>query len=193
MANPRPPLAPQQPMPPDMVGAGEPLGDARASRASDERWADLRDDFEEAGDNDSILHVPPHLIPPDTELRWVRESTLGDKDRGNMQGVMSRERFRPVTSAEFPSLAPPLLPGEKDQEEFIRNGGLILMQRPKVLGDRHRQRLAEVNRDVLQTVKRDLNGRMDGKNTYVDPTSNVEVTETTSEGRQRMSRQRFAE
>lgn len=185
MANPRPP-APE-------AAAPAAKGDPRASRAEDDRMFDLRDDFEEGGDNDSILHVPPHLIPPDTELRWVRESTLGEKDRGNMQGVMARERFRPVTSADFPSLAPPMLPGEKEQDEFIRNGGLILMHRPRVLADRHRQRLAEVNRDVLQTVKRDFNAKMDGKNSFTDPGSNVEVTETTPEGRQRMSRQRFAE
>lgn len=108
------------------------------------------------------LHIDPSCIPPGIELRWVREETLGEPDSGNITDRLENS-WAPIERDRMPTLAPPMLPGYKPQDNFIRKGGLLLMGRAKELCDEERAQYREYNESVLKSLDKDRQASADGK------------------------------
>lgn len=103
-----------------------------------------------------VLHVDTSMIPADMEALWAVESVLGQPNRENIRLQMQRG-FVPVMAAEMPSEAGHLLPGEAHTEHsVVARGGMVLMKRPRSIGDEERALLAADNADALRAVTREL-------------------------------------
>jgi hypothetical protein len=142
------------------------------------------------GADQGRLHIDPSLLSPDYDWQWIRETTLGEYDEGNVQAALEQQGFLPVNSDELPGAAPIALPGRKAPDKLIRRGGLILMRRSKEIAQDQRQALAEANDEAIRSVTKDLSGRMDGRNFQDLPDRPVSVT--TERGDEHGTR-RFAE
>lgn len=113
-------------------------------------------------DSKGRLHIDEKLIPPGMELRWVRESTQGMEDPENVTSRLE-DSWAPIERDKMPTLAPPMLPGHKPVDNFIRRGGLILMGRAKELCDEERAAYHEYNESVLKSLDKDRQASADGK------------------------------
>lgn len=155
---------------------------SQTPRAATARGADTRAAGQRRGstaDGRGRLHVDPRLLPQDVELKWVRETYLGQHDGDNVQANME-DAWEPATAAQYPSLVPPPLPGAPtDTHGLIRRGGMILMQRPKEYGDEDRAAFAKQNAEILASVDRDRRANtqlLDGENFQAlrqDPNENA--------------------
>jgi hypothetical protein len=98
------------------------------------------------------LYIDPHLIPKTVVYEWKREATLGEYDENNMQDAMING-WRPVPADRHPELRPPALPGRPHTaNEYIRRGGLILMEKAKEMVLAEKARLREENLAAMQAV-----------------------------------------
>lgn len=98
------------------------------------------------------LYIDPHLIPKDKVYEWKREATLGEYDENNMQDAMING-WRAVPADRHPELRPPSLPGrEHNANEYIRRGGLILMEKDKRMVQAEKERLRSENLAAMQAV-----------------------------------------
>lgn len=123
----------------------------RPTRAKETRDADIRAVIDQL--SSSPLHIPEHQIPDDSEYSWVRESTLGEYDAGNVT-EKTRLMWRPVpadrhTGMSFQSAFPGRRP-ESEEANIIRYRGLVLCERPKKIGDAIR---AHRNKEYLETLQ----------------------------------------
>ena len=104
--------------------------DQRTSREIDERANQARE---------PETFVPPGLLPdfkqdPQYAYRWIRVSTFGDSDAGNVD-TRFREGWSPVRAEDHPEIASNVFFKRKDLEEqfpgMIVRGGLILCKASK--------------------------------------------------------------
>ena len=103
---------------------------AENSRALDSRAATARQVI--GGNSDSLLDIDVSGLPSDMEATWIRESTTGDYDHANIRAAQMRRGYVPVTTEMLPHMNPAPLPGQPaDSSGLIREGGLLLMMRPK--------------------------------------------------------------
>lgn len=149
---------------------------SKVTRAAQTRSVQARPAVGGSADFQGRLHIDPSLIPPGTELQWVREETLGQYDEGNIQANLEQRGFRPATVEEFPTLAPPTLPGRERQGGLIRRGGLVLMARPADVGEAERAHRKASDDATLRAVNKELEKGMDGKNFQRSPDSAVHVS-----------------
>jgi hypothetical protein len=120
------------------------------------------------------LHIDPALLDSAFDYQWVRETTLGEYDEGNIQMSMENRGFVPVEAASMKEIAPVQLPGRKAADTLIRRGGLILMKRAKEVAQDQRHAEREANDAAIAGVTKDLTQRMDGRN--FQPLSDRPVT-----------------
>ena len=126
----------------------------RLSRAMQERRAQQRPGI--GGEHKGRLHVDPALLDPTREYTWIREETLGERDKGNIQDALDNGGYDPVSAKDHPELQGKTLPGWENTDQLVRRGGLVLMSRPKVYGIEARQALAQENADAIASVSRTL-------------------------------------
>lgn len=135
---------------------------AHPSREATSRTATARPAI--GGGERGRLHIDPALLDPKFDYQWIRETTLGEYDEGNVQSAMEQGGFVPVDSGTLPGAAPPKLPGRKTADSLIRRGGLILMMRAKEIAEDQRKDQARANEEAIAGVTKDLQQRMDGRN-----------------------------
>lgn len=126
-----------------------------------------------AGDPRGRLWVDQALLDPSSEYQWIRESTLGERDEGNLQLAMDENGFVPVDAKEIPSAAGSRLPGQKVADGLIRRGGLILMKRPREWADEQADMLRRANAEAIAGVTKDLSAGFDGRNVEAMPGAGV--------------------
>jgi hypothetical protein len=155
---------------------------AHPSREATSRVAQSRPAI--GGDFRGRLWVDPTTLDPSFDYQWIRESTLGERDEGNLQYAMDVNGFVPVDSKELPGAAGARLPGQKETtEKLIRRGGLILMKRSKEIAQEQEMELQAANEAAVAGVTKDLSGLQDGK--YVQQLPGAEVRssmQTTASG-----------
>lgn len=149
---------------------------SKPTRAAQTRSVQARPAVGAGSEFQGRLYIDPSLIPPGTELQWVREETLGQYDEGNIQANLEQRGFRPATTDEFPTLAPPVLPGREREGGLIRRGGLVLMARPAQVGVSERAQRKASDEATLRAVNKELEKGMDGKNFQRSPDSAVHVS-----------------
>ena len=92
------------------------------------------------GDERSLLNIDLTGLPSDMEATWVREQTMGEYDHQNIRTALNRNGYTPVTTDMLPQAHAITLPGApKDENNLIREGGLILMMRPKTTASAARE------------------------------------------------------
>lgn len=152
---------------------------ARTPRAQETRAAEARPDF---FDQKGRLEIDVSSLPVDSEPTWIRESIRGEYDDDNVQRAMERG-FTPVQASDLASYTTHRLPGARgsthQDDNLIRKGGLILMQRDRRLGEAERAAHNAETAEALRSVSREKSDLKDGRN-FVDATP--EVTVTTSRG-----------
>lgn len=124
----------------------------RATRAQQSRAANQRRGV--GGDHKGRLHIDPSLLDPGREYTWIREESLGERDKGNIQDALDNQGYDPVSAKDHPALAGRTLPGWEDKDSLVRRGGLVLMSRPKEIAASFREELARENEDALNSVTR---------------------------------------
>jgi hypothetical protein len=127
-------------------------------------------------DGQGRLYVDPSLIPDGMEVQWVREEVYGQYDGGNIQHNLEQRGFEPVTRKDVPQLAPKELPGRETQGDLIRRGGLVLMMRPREVGEQERAERKASDAATLRSVNKELEKGLDGKNFQRTDDSGVSVT-----------------
>lgn len=135
------------------------------------------------GDFKGRLWLDPSTLDPSFDYQWIRESTLGERDEGNLQMAMDDNGFVPVDSKELPGAAGSRLPGQKAADGLIRRGGLILMKRNREIAQEQELQLRVANEQAVAGVTKDLSGLQDGK--YVQQLPGAQVMssmETTASG-----------
>lgn len=135
---------------------------AHPSREATSRNATARPAI--GGGGHGRLHIDPALLDPKFDYQWIRETTLGEYDEGNVQAAMEQNGFVPVDTSSLPGAAPPKLPGRKAADSLIRRGGLILMMRAKEIAEDQRNDHQRANEEAIAGVTKDLAQRMDGRN-----------------------------
>lgn len=133
---------------------------SRPTRASEARSAVARPPVAGRG---SLLDVDTSGLAPDVEVTFIRETCHGEYDEANVTSAMMRG-YTPVTTDDLPGGAGPTLPGRKREDNLIRRGGLILMQRPKAAAEAERADFIAADRSAKASVAREVAGAMDGKN-----------------------------
>lgn len=128
-----------------------------------------------AGDPRGRLWVDPTSLDPSQEYQWIRESTLGERDEGNLQMAMDENGFVPVEAKELPGAAGSRLPGQRTTDGFIRRGGLIMMKRPRELAEEQVAMLRRANAEAVQGVTKDLSAGFDGRNVEAMPGAGVQT------------------
>jgi len=113
-------------------------------------------------DSRGKLHIDPKHIPAGVELRWVRESSMGEVDNENVTDRLEQD-WVPIERDKIPSLSPPMLPGHVPPDNFIRRGGLILMGRSKEQCDEERRQFKEYNESVVNSLDKSRQASADGK------------------------------
>jgi hypothetical protein len=126
----------------------------RVTRAQESRSATLRRGI--GGEHRGRLHIDQKLLDPAREYTWIREETLGERDKSNIQDALDNGEYEPVSAQHHPELAGKTLPGWEDKDQLIRRGGLVLMSRPKEVGVERREQLAADNAEALRSVARTL-------------------------------------
>lgn len=163
---------------------------ANPSRAAATRAALARPAI--GGEAPPRLWLDPSKLDPNFDYTWIRESTLGEYDEGNIQTAMSQQGYVPVEADEMPEAVAPTLPGRKAAgDKLIRRGGQILMKRSKEIAQDHAKALAEANRAAIAGVTKDLAGGMDGKNFQPLPDGGVQTA--VDRGSSPTAQERFAE
>lgn len=162
----------------------------RVSRAQEARAATQRRGV--GGEHRGRLHIDSNLLDPTLEYTWIREETLGERDKGNIQDALDNQGYDPVSSKDNPQLAGKQLAGWEDKDALVRRGGLVLMSRPKQIAREVRQDLAAQNEEAIRSVSRTLDeSRANSNPDYIqkpkDERIAVEVDRTGSDGR----RERF--
>ncbi len=144
------------------------------TRAATSRQAMARPSF--GNEANGRLHIDPSMLAPEYDYQWIRETTLGEYDEGNVQSAMEQQGFFPVTKDDLPGAAPVALPGRKAADALIRRGGLILMRRSKEIAQDQKMAIADANDEAIRSVTKDLSGRMDGRNFQDLPDRPISVT-----------------
>ncbi len=133
---------------------------AQASRQQQTRAYSMRPSI--GPGSPAILHVDTSKLPRDLEVMWATKSVLGSENLENIRLQMGRG-FYPVLASEMPDEASQLLPGQAHSENsLVERGGLVLMKRPRALGDEERGLLAADNAEVLRAVNRDFEQQIAG-------------------------------
>jgi hypothetical protein len=145
---------------------------AQPTRSADSRTATARPAISGPAVQ-SRLHIDPALLDSSLEYQWIRESTLGERDEGNLQVAMDVNGFTPVEAKTMPGVAGRLLPGQKALDGLIRRGGLVLMARSREWADAAAQDMAAFNAQQVASVTKDLSASLDGKNWQEMPGAGV--------------------
>lgn len=103
----------------------------------------------------AMLETPPP--PPGYKYRWIRESMLGEADKGNMMKRI-REGFEPVKPSEIEEYDNYQLPvlDEGKHAGVIGIGGLILAKIPEEIVEERNEYFAQMTREQLQAIDAEL-------------------------------------
>ncbi len=126
--------------------------------------------------------IDPSAIPSNEEWQWKREATLGQPDDGNIETHLVAG-WAPVTLEDYPSFMRVSLPGRQASDNLIRSQGLILMKRPKEIGDAERAEYAAINRQILASVDKDRRASVHGAGVRADDPAFEGVRSTIDNGR----------
>ena len=103
----------------------------------------------------SPLHVPEHEIPDGMEYGWIRISTLGENDEGN-QVEKARLGWKAVPASRHGNVGSnTTIFGEREESNrktHIEYRGLVLCERPKIVGDAIREREARENMEIMRST-----------------------------------------
>lgn len=135
-----------------------------------------------ASQYNSRLHVDPSLIPPGEEWQWIREATLGQPDFENVDARLDAG-WTPVTTQEAPRFKRVSIPGRAVTDDLVRRGGLMLVKRPKEIGDAERAALAQQNKQILASVDKDRRASVHGQGVSADHSAFEGVRSTIDNGR----------
>lgn len=145
------------------------------------RKADQRDTEMSARDEDRFQrdarYSPPSALPDvemddGTPLRWVRTATLGQKDDRNV--LMARhEGWEPVLASEVPDVAAVF---QKNGEENIEIGGLILCKNSREFIDKREAYYADKNRRIMESVDNNLMSTSDPRMPILQPARRSRTT-----------------
>jgi hypothetical protein len=161
------------------VQAAAPRG--HVSRAQEARSGSLRRGV--GGEYRGRLWIDPALLDPNKAYCWVREECLGETDKGNIQQALDVDGYSPSSGKQNPMLLGRSLPGWQTNDDLVRRGGLILMERPKQWALEDQQRAAAETQEALRSVTRELEetrGRGDPK--YLQRPSGEQVRVETVRG-----------
>lgn len=134
--------------------------DVEAELARAEAWVrDVRavEDEMELGPGKEFF-VPPNLIPPGFSYEWKRFETVGLPDKENMN-TAHRAGWRAVPATRA---GHEVLIGVNYSGDTIVKGGLMLMERPKVLTDAARLRENKEAQQALSDKEAQLHGGTPG-------------------------------
>jgi hypothetical protein len=107
------------------------------------------------GKSNSRLDIDVSGLPDNMEPTWIRETIAGAPDDDNMDLALGRNGYVPVTTDMLPQLKIPTLPGKsEDATKLIRQGGLILMMRPRELSREARAQQVEDNEAAINSATR---------------------------------------
>ena len=158
---------------------------AENSRASESRAATARPTIG-GDDGESMLNIDTSGLPAGMEATWIRESTAGQYDQQNIRTAQMRRGYIPVTTEMMPHLNPPPLPGQPaDTTGLIREGGLILMMRPKARGVADKASQHERNEEAKASASRIPKMSTDAGTSSIDGDNFVQhrqVTERVNSG-----------
>ena len=125
----------------------------RTVRSDETRDKEVREVLESLAT--SPLHIPEHEIPDDKEYGWIRVSTLGEADEGNMV-EKSRLGWVAVPSSRHANVGSNTsIFGERevsDRKTHIEYRGLVLCERSKKLGDAIRMAQARENQEIMMST-----------------------------------------
>lgn len=125
-----------------------------ASRVRETRTATQRPAI--GGEYRGRLHIDTALLDPSRDYTWIREETLGERDKGNIQDALDAQGYDPVSASDHPELAGKSLPGWEDKDKLVRRGGLVLMSRPKPVALAAKAQQHQETQDALRSVAREL-------------------------------------
>lgn len=163
----------------------------RVARAQQSRATSQRRGI--GGEHKGRLHIDAALLDPTLDYTWIREESMGDRDKGNIQDALDNQGYDPVSAKDNPELAGKTLAGWEEKDSLIRRGGLVLMSRPKHVGIEVREDLAAQNDEAIRSVSRTLDeSRANSNPDYIqkpkDERIAVEVERTGPDGRQQRFR-----
>lgn len=163
------------------------------SRAQEARSASLRRGV--GGEYRGRLYIDPALLDPTKAYCWIREECLGETDKGNVQQALDVDGYSPASGRQNPQLLGRSLPGWATNDDLVRRGGLILMERPREYAEEDHQRLARENAEALKSVNRELEEtRAKGDPRYLQRPAGEGVRVETARGDTGQNRhQRFAD
>lgn len=124
----------------------------RTTRADEERSKEVREVLDNLAR--SPLDVMPHTIPDGMEYGWCRKTVNGYEDEGNLT-EKSRLGWKVVPAERHPDLGTNNSIFNRDEDRvghskgYIEYRGLVLCERPKVIGDAIR---AKMERDHQETM-----------------------------------------
>lgn len=120
------------------------------SRRLQEREEELRDVVNTSYADP--LYVDPALVPEGWEYHWGRESYMGHPDDGRIV-ELRKKGWTPVPASRHPSMVFEHFWGNKEYlRGFISHKGLVLVERPKSIGDKARAMLNALNNRIKHSM-----------------------------------------
>lgn len=93
--------------------------------------------------------IPPEMLPEGMECIWANETVRGEYQSASVSRNLNESQFEPLTTDQVPAFKRKSLPGRETTDELVRDGGQVLMGRPKAIGDAER---AARKREALESV-----------------------------------------
>jgi len=118
-------------------------------RTFQEREQDARDILSMSFNN--ALDIPKEMIPQGWEYYWVRKSIRGEVDTARMI-EMRKKGWNPVPADRHPELVFEDFFGRVGHQGMIEQGGLILCERRKEIGDVERKMRDEKNLQIQTSM-----------------------------------------
>lgn len=121
------------------------------SRRLEQRESELRDIFNNNNTSDP-LYIDPKYIPEGWEYYWARESLRGEPDVGRII-ELRKKGWTPVPASRHPHMVfEDFLARKEYLRGYIADRGLVLVERPKSVGDEFRAKLNSLNNRVLKSM-----------------------------------------
>ncbi len=148
-----------------------------ATRAATSRQAGMR--ARPLNEMQSVLYIDQRDIPAGMTYRWIAETVLQNPTPNNVTRQL-RAGWRPVPSDRHPEWQPPVIPGLTEADPLIRNGGLLLCERPTHDIEQDVSRLEDATRDALNRASFAAD-QVDGVPRF-DDSSPVQIEQVTARG-----------
>lgn len=120
-----------------------------------------------ADESDATLFFPVHEVPEGMVYQWLAEEVLGAPNTSQLN-INHRKGWRPVPAERHPQYASTDFYG-RQEDPFIRIGGMILAERPVEACERVEEQLLDRRRSQIESLDYETARQMDPSMPYLDP------------------------